>query len=164
MLGGMSSRGQTGSDRQVEAVLKASQALVAIVARSFVEADSTITLPQWRVLVILSGHGPLNPGAIAQWMGVHPSNTTRACDVLVKAGLIDRRENPEDRRRQLLTLTDEGEAFVQSMFDFRRAAIAGVLDLLPASQRKQLAESMEAFAEAAGESPEQFVPSSAWPH
>jgi len=50
------------------------------------------------------------------------------------------------------------------LLDFRRAAIAGVLDKLSASQRKQLAESMQAFVDAAGESPESFVPSSAWPH
>lgn len=163
MLCGMANR-PTGSDPQVEAVLRASQALVAIVARSFAETETPITLPQWRVLVILSGHGPLNPSAIAQWMGVHPSNTTRACDVLVRAGLVDRRENPEDRRRLLLTLTDQGEALVESLLDFRREAISTVLDKLPDAQRKHLAESMQAFADAAGESPERLTPASAWPH
>ena len=154
----------TESSRQVEAVMLASKALVAIVARSFAETDTQLTLPQWRVLVILHGHGPLNPGAIAQWMGVHPSNTTRACDVLVKAGLVDRRENPDDRRQMLLTTTDEGEAMVGSLLDFRRGAIRAILDKLPDRQRQQLTESMEAFADAAGDSPERLMPTSAWTH
>ena len=154
----------TGSSRQVEAVLRASQTLVAIVARSFAEIEAPITLPQWRVLVILHGHGPLKASAVAQWMGVHPSNTTRSCDVLVRAGLIDRRENPEDRRQLLLTLTDQGEGLVESLLDFRRQAIAAVLDKLPASHREHLAESMEAFAAAAGASPEKLMPVSDWPH
>lgn len=137
---------------------------MAIVARSFAEIDTPITLPQWRVLVILHGYGPLNPSAVAQWMGVHASNTTRSCDVLVRAGLIDRREDPEDRRRLMLTLTDRGEGLVESLLDFRREAIAAVLEKLPESHREHLAESMEAFADAAGASPEKFMPVSDWPH
>jgi DNA-binding MarR family transcriptional regulator len=158
----MPPRRPTQRERQVESVLQASQALVAIVARSFVEAETTFTLSQWRLLVILSGHGPLNPSAIARWMGVHPSNTTRACDALVRAGLLDRRESREDRRHTMLTLTPEGHALVDSLLDFRRTAIDGVLQKLPAAQRKQVGEAMQAFADAAGESPERFVHGPGW--
>lgn len=145
-------------------MLQASQALVAIVARSFAEVERPITLPQWRVLVILGGHEPLNPSAIARWMGVHPSNTTRACDALVKAGLLQRQESLNDRRLTMLTLTLAGHELVDSLLDFRREAIGGVLDKLPAAQRKQVGDAMQTFADAAGESPERFVPGSAWRH
>jgi DNA-binding MarR family transcriptional regulator len=153
----MPPRRPTQRERQVESVLLASQALVAIVTRSFAEVETSITLPQWRVLVILNGHGSLTPSVIARWMGVHPSNTTRACDVLVRAGLLDRRESVKDRRQNVLTLTPEGQTLVDSLLDFRRDAIAGVLEKLPAAQRKLVSEAMQAFADAAGENPEQFV-------
>jgi DNA-binding MarR family transcriptional regulator len=158
----MPSNSTNERQQQVESVLLASQALVAIVVRSFVEVETSITLPQWRVLVILNGHGPLTPSVIARWMGVHPSNTTRACDALVGAGLLDRRESLEDRRQTMLTLTAEGKALVDSMLDFRREAIDEVLDKLPAGQRKQVGEAMQAFADAAGETPEQFLHGIGW--
>jgi DNA-binding MarR family transcriptional regulator len=158
----MPERPPTPRDQQVESVLLASQALVAIVVRSFVEVETSITLSQLRLLVILKRHGPLNPSAIARWMGVHPSNTTRACDALVREGLLDRRESQEDRRLTVLTLTPEGQSLVESLLDFRRTAIAGVLDTLPAAQRQQIGEAMQAFADAAGEVPPQVGDGATW--
>jgi DNA-binding MarR family transcriptional regulator len=148
---------QSKKEREVEAVMAASRALVAIVTRSFAEADVAITLPQWRVLVIVGNYGPLYPGALARWMEVHPSNATRSCDGLVRAGLLDRREDPDDRRRMLLTLTGKGEKLVDSLLGYRRQAITSILDELPAASRRHLAESMQAFADAAGDHPEHFV-------
>src|SRR5262245_24678834 len=93
----------TKKEREVEAVMAASRALVAIVARSFSEANVPITLQQWRVLVVVSSFGPIYPGELAKWMDMHPSNATRTCDALVRANLVNRREDPGDRRRIALT-------------------------------------------------------------
>ncbi len=147
----------TKKEREVEAVMAASRALVAIVARSFSESDVGITLQQWRVLVVVSQFGPLYPGALAEWMGVHPSNATRACDALVRARLLDRREDPGDRRRMALTLTRKGEKLVATLLEHRRRAIAAILDEMPATQRRKLATAMQEFADAAGDNPEHFM-------
>jgi DNA-binding MarR family transcriptional regulator len=147
----------TKKEREVEAVMAASRALVAIVARSFAEADVAITLQQWRVLVIVSNFGPISPGELAKWLGVHPSSATRACDALVRARLLDRREDPHDRRRMVLTLTGEGEGLVDAMHGYRRQAIANILDELPSARRGQLAEAMQDFADTAGDNPEHFI-------
>jgi len=48
---------------------------------------------------------------IANAMNVDPSTISRTLDRIAKRGLIDRNENPEDRRTKLLTLTEDGEAF-----------------------------------------------------
>jgi DNA-binding MarR family transcriptional regulator len=145
-------------EREVEAVMAASRALVAIVARSFAEADFAISLAQWRVLVIVENYGPLNPGELARWMGVHPSNATRACDSLVRAKLLDRREDPEDRRRMVLSLTSKGKGLVEALLGHRRDAIAAILDGMPTARRTQLAHAMQEFADAAGDNPEHFMP------
>lgn len=125
--------------------------MVAVVAQSLAEADVAITLPQWRALVVVDRHGPLNMSAMAQWMGVHPSNATRACEGLVRAGLLTRREDPADRRRQVLTLSDNGKQFVESLLEHRRQAIARVVDRVPAERRMRLSEAMRDFAEAVGD-------------
>src|SRR4051794_18802315 len=126
----------TKKEREVESVMAASRALVAIVARSFAEADVAITLQQWRLLVIVSSFGPVSPGGLARWMDIHPSKATRMCDSLAKAGLLDRREDPGDRRRTLLSLTRQGDRLVDKLHCYRRQAIASILDQLPAASRR----------------------------
>jgi DNA-binding MarR family transcriptional regulator len=146
----------TKTERELDAVMAASRALVAIVARSFAEADVAITLQQWRVLVVVAHFGPLSPGELAKWLAVHKSNATRMCDALVGAGLLDRREDPDNRRRMVLSLTADGEAVVDSLQAYRRQAIATILDQVPPRRRGQVAEAMQAFADAAGDRPEHY--------
>lgn len=147
----------TKKEREVEAVMAASRALVAIVARSFAEADVAITLQQWRVLVIVINFGPMTPGAVAKWMDIHPSTATRLCDGLVRAKMLDRREDPVDRRRMVLSLTGSGQTLVETLHGYRRQAIANILAEMPAATRSQLAKAMQDFADAAGDHPEQFI-------
>jgi DNA-binding MarR family transcriptional regulator len=147
----------TQKERDVEAVMAASRALVAIVARSFEESEVPITLQQWRVLVIVSSFGPVSAGGLARWMEVHPSKATRMCDGLAKARLISRRQDPDDRRRTRLSLTSRGQKLVDELHGYRREAIAAILDQLPAASRHRLGTAMQEFADVAGDSPEQFV-------
>jgi len=147
----------TKKEREVEAVMAASRAMVAIVARSFAEAEVPITLQQWRVLVIVGGFGPISPGDLARWMGIHPSKATRMCDGLASAGLLERRKDPDDRRRTLLSLTRRGSNLVEALHGHRRQAIATILEQLSAASRRDLAAAMQEFADVAGDSPEQFV-------
>jgi DNA-binding MarR family transcriptional regulator len=151
-------------DSQADAVIEASRVLVAIMARSLAEMDVSITLPQWRVLVITNRYGPLNMGAISDWMGVHPSNATRACDALVKAGLLRRSEDPDDRRRQLLQLSARGQELVDQLNRHRRDAITNVLKAIPQERREQLSSAMQEFADAAGANPEELASALGWAH
>ena len=63
----------TDVDSVTEAVLTASRLLVAVSARSIAAVDETITLPQFRLLVILHSRGPLKHATLAELMGVTPS-------------------------------------------------------------------------------------------
>ena len=140
----------------------AARALVGISARSLVDVDDVVTPPQLRVLVMIASRGPLNLGAVARGLGVHPSNATRACDRLVVAGLLDRRDDPADRRNLLLQLTEEGRTLVDQIMDRRRHAIAEVLARMPALQRTALIPVLVTFAEAAGELDDEHLWSLGW--
>src|ERR1700739_161757 len=65
-----------------DALLTASRLLMAISARSIGEVDETITIPQFRTLVILSNRGPINLATLAGLLGVQPSATGRLADRL----------------------------------------------------------------------------------
>lgn len=134
--------------------MAAARVLVSVVAQSVARVEDQVSLPQFRVLVMVATKGPLNLSAVAESLGVHPSNATRTVDRLVTAGLLDRRDAPADRRQVSLTLTERGEQLVESVFAQRRAAIRQVLAKMPANRRQQLPPSLECFAEAAGEMPE----------
>lgn len=148
----------SGTAEEVEAVLVAARVLVAVSAQSVALIEDVVTLPQFRVLVIVTSRGPLNLGAMAEALGVHPSNATRACDRLVAAGLLDRRDDPADRRNLVLELTAAGRALVEQVMDYRRTAVAEILARMPDRQRAALVPVLQSFAAAGGEVPA----SSAW--
>jgi DNA-binding MarR family transcriptional regulator len=146
----------------VEAVMAAARVLVALSAQSVAAVEDRVTLPQLRVLVIVASRTAPNLGAIANGLGVHPSNATRAVDRLVSAGLLDRSDDPTDRRNLLLKLTGKGQALVDHVMDRRRTAIAAILERMPPSRRRSLVPAMRAFAEAGGENLDDAAWSLGW--
>jgi DNA-binding MarR family transcriptional regulator len=69
-----------------DATLLASRALLAVVARSLASALEVVTLPQFRVLVVLSTTGPMRMGALADRMQANQSTFTRTMDRIVAGG------------------------------------------------------------------------------
>lgn len=136
---------------QVDAVMRASRALIGIAAASIATVDSVVTVPQLRVLMMLSTRGPLNLLAVAEALEVNPSNASRTCDRLLKAGLLDRRRDSADRRHLNLTLTPEGHALVDRVTSHRRTAVGKVLRKMSPAEREQLADVLDRFADVAGE-------------
>lgn len=144
-------RGSELQPDHVDAVVRASRALVGIAAASMAGIDDVVTVPQFRVLVMIDTRGPMNLAAVAAELDVNPSNASRTCDRLIKAGLLDRRASEVDRRNIALTLTPAGRRLVDKVTRRRRAAIARVLRKMDAADRAALADALTAFGEAAGE-------------
>lgn len=141
----------TGADLSVEevvdAVLASSRALVAVSARSIAGAKR-VTLPQFRMLVVLDG-APTNLSGLAEALDVAPSTAMRMVDRLVAAGLLDRTVRPGNRRETRLTLTAAGRRTVRTVTARRRRDLRAVIDRIPPAQHAQLAAAMAAFAAAA---------------
>jgi DNA-binding MarR family transcriptional regulator len=131
--------------------MRASRALVGITAASVAAVDDVVTVAQLRVLMMLSTRGPQNLLSVAEALQVNPSNASRSCDRLIKAGLLQRNEDPTDRRNLILTLTRDGSALVKRVTRHRRNAITRVLVKMTAKEGQQLAEALDKFATAAGE-------------
>ncbi len=138
-------------DPVIDAVLHASRALVAVAARSIAAAAEGVTLPQYRVLVLLASYSPQGVAALAASIDVSPSTVTRMCDRLVTKGLVRRRTSSADRRQVQLGLTVEGRKVVQQVTDHRRTEIARIVQTLSAVQRTQLVDALDTFADSAGE-------------
>ncbi|MEU2271452.1 MarR family transcriptional regulator [Streptomyces olindensis] len=138
-------------DAVTRAVLTASRLLVAVSARSLSAVEERVTLPQFRMLVVLSTRGATKLVALADLLQVAPSTAMRMVDRLIAAGLADRHHNPDNRRETLLQLTEEGRRTVEDVTARRRAEIATIVERLSPTQRLALVEALTAFNEAGGE-------------
>ena len=112
---------------------------------------------QYRTLVLLGSRGEMNVGSVAAALDVHQSTATRLCDRLVAKGLVSRRTSEESRREVFIALTRAGRALIRTVTTRRRREIAKIMDHLQPGERARLVEAFTAFADAAGE-----VPDDAW--
>ncbi len=146
----------TASDEEVvDAVVSASRALVAVAARSLAGIGSDITLTQYRALVVLASRGGQRAADLAAALDVTPSTATRMCDRLVRKGLIERNRPDDDRRALDIVISDQGRVLLRQVTRRRRAEVGRILGAMPSAGREKLVAALRAFADAAGEIPEQ---------
>ncbi|MFJ8939333.1 MarR family winged helix-turn-helix transcriptional regulator [Streptomyces sp. NPDC102365] len=152
-VAGVDTAGVDDVDAVTRAVLTASRVLVAVSARSLAQVEERVTLPQVRMLVVLSTRGATKLVTLADLLQVAPSTAMRMVDRLITAGLADRQTNPGNRRETLLRLTEEGRRTVEDVTARRRAEIATIVERLTPGQRTAIVEALTAFSEAGGEPP-----------
>ena len=138
-------------DGITDALLTASRLLVAGSAQSIANVDETLTIPQFRTMVILSARGPVKLATLAGLLDVAPSTIGRMVERLVSAGLIDRQPNPDSRREVVVELTARGLDVVAGVTGHRRRRIAEVVRTMPPRERRGLIRALTAFTDAGGE-------------
>ncbi|KJK47094.1 hypothetical protein UK23_21410 [Lentzea aerocolonigenes] len=141
----------TDIDVLTDAVLTASRLLVAVSAQSIAAVGDAITLPQFRVLVVLDSRGPMKLTTLAEILDVNPSTATRMVDRLFSSELVARQQNPASRREVVIELTPAGRKIVRSVTRRRRTAIGKIVQRMPERDRRGLVDALVAFAEAGGE-------------
>jgi DNA-binding MarR family transcriptional regulator len=92
-----------------------------------------LSLSQYRVLALL-GEGSTASSVLARQLAVSAPSVTSVVDGLVGRGLVERRPDPEDRRRLTLLLTKDGAkllAAADTAAEARLDEIAGFADDAP---------------------------------
>lgn len=85
------------------------------------------TRAQWGVLARLRRQEGLNQAALAELMDLQPISLARLLDRLQGQNLIERREDPADRRAYRLYLTPAGRALVDELDEVRTEIAQEVL-------------------------------------
>jgi DNA-binding MarR family transcriptional regulator len=152
----------TSPEGHADFVLAASRALVAMTARSIAAVRKSADPVEVRVLVIVSARETVSLREVAESLGVHVSTASRLCDRMVTEGLLDRRDDPADRRQLALRLTAEGARVVSGMLNHRRRAVGRILARMNGDQLDQLDAGLRAFADAAGDVPERDLWTLGW--
>lgn len=144
-------RTSTTAAPDVDVVLDACRALVAISARSVEAVAGRVDLVQLRILVVLARRETASLRDVVDATGLHPTRASRHCDRLVAKKFITRTDDPDDRRVLRLALAPAGHKLVRRVVDARRDAIAPALAAMSATRRAELVRSLRAFTVASGE-------------
>lgn len=97
-------------------------------------------------LRLLFQKGTATPTELAKHTGLTSGATTAMLDRLEKAGLIERRPNPNDRRGTLIKPAKSSEANVASWFEPTRVAINELISSYSESDLEIIADVFERFA------------------
>jgi DNA-binding MarR family transcriptional regulator len=80
------------------------------------------------ILKLLSHQGPMRLSAMAQVLGLDASTVSRHARQLEDNGLLERTDDPDDRRASRLAVSEKGGAALAQGFETRRRAIATALE------------------------------------
>jgi DNA-binding MarR family transcriptional regulator len=108
-----------------------------------------LTMQQLRTLMILSFRGSASGQELADGLGVHLSTVTGLINRLLARGLVERGEDPDDRRVRRVRLTAEGTRLIQQMRDAGRLHKRRLLQQLDNAALAQMADAMDALNTAA---------------
>jgi MarR family transcriptional regulator for hemolysin len=101
-----------------------------------------LTLAQARVLVHLARNEGISQVALSAILEVQPITLLRQIDRLEKAGLVQRRVHPNDRRMQQLYLTPASQPLLQRIFAVGTELQGEVMAGLSEAERSQLLDSL----------------------
>ena len=91
------------------------------------QQQSDLTIPQWRILLNLAQFGQSHAKALCEQAAMDKSTVSRAIKALIDKRYVLSLENPQDKRANLLALSDEGHSLYQQLAP---AALAWEQDLL----------------------------------
>ncbi|WP_369373429.1 MarR family winged helix-turn-helix transcriptional regulator [Streptomyces sp. cg36] len=106
------------------------------------EAVDEVTYP---VLSALARTGPRSAAELAPDVGIDRSGVTRRATRLEAAGLVRREPDPDDRRAQLLVLTEHGRRTVAELRERLAAHITAGLADWPPGEAEAFAQRLRHF-------------------
>jgi DNA-binding MarR family transcriptional regulator len=92
-----------------------------------VQAEGELTLPESAALTRLDRGGPSTASALARLEQISPQSMGATLGALEARGLIERRPDPQDGRRVVLSITDAGGQVLQNKRNARAERLARAL-------------------------------------
>jgi DNA-binding MarR family transcriptional regulator len=88
---------------------------------------------------------------VSEGFDITPAAASQLVDKLVQSGLMQRVEDPDDRRAKLLSLTDKGRELIQQGIEERYRWVEELAAKLSAEERLQVSEALNIMTRAAQE-------------
>ena len=129
----------------MEPLMVASRAVNAVIVKSLAAVDADLTVPQLRVMVILSRTTSVSLSEVAQKIGISASNASRTCDQLVRRGLVVRTEDQDDRRRLSLAPSAAGRRMLRQVMRRRQHLLEQIVGEMSDQDQRALMTALVAF-------------------
>jgi DNA-binding MarR family transcriptional regulator len=108
-----------------------------------------LSFSQINILMRLFHRGNTSVSEIGEQLDVTNAAASQAVDRLVGLGLIERTEDPDDRRTRRLALTQKGHATIEKGIEARCNWIEGVTNALNPEQQNMIISALTLLTEAA---------------
>jgi DNA-binding MarR family transcriptional regulator len=115
--------------------------------KRFMDATD-LSFSQISILMRLAHGGSAGVSEIGGQLGVTNAAASQAVDRLVGLGLIERTEDPQDRRAKRLALTQKGRALVEKGVRARSQWIEDLAQALPPEQQSVIVSALTLLTEA----------------
>ena len=92
-----------------------------------------LTMSQTKAMYLLVAAGPLRMTELAHRLGVTNSTATGQVDRLVELGLLERHEDPADRRQVVVHATDHGAAMLERFRELNSRRMREMLAFIDAA-------------------------------
>jgi MarR family transcriptional regulator, 2-MHQ and catechol-resistance regulon repressor len=111
-------------------------------------AEEGLTIPQTEILAILKKKGPLAQQSLAEGLSVTKGNVAQVVDRLHKSGMILRTEIAENRRANLLKITDKGRKILEKILPKFIESLNQLFAAFPTDRGNRLLEDLRELEEA----------------
>jgi DNA-binding MarR family transcriptional regulator len=111
--------------------------------------ESGLSMPQMSTLMHLRHHGACGVSKVSAHLGVTNAAASQMVEKLVQLGLLERVEDPHDRRSKQLSLTSRGEALIQKGIEARRRWLENLVTVLTPERQKAVVAALPYLIEAA---------------
>jgi DNA-binding MarR family transcriptional regulator len=101
---------------------------------------------QLAALYVLADGSTTTVGDLADVLGRSPSATSRLVDGLARRRLVERHEEPEDRRQRLVALTQRGKALLRAVDRARADQFLTTIRPMPTTERAVVAMGVAVLA------------------
>jgi len=116
--------------------------------KRFMDATA-LSFSQINILMRLVHGGSTGVSEIGSQLGVSNAAASQAVDRLVLLDLIERTEDPEDRRAKRLVLTQKGRTLIEEGVEARSKWIESLTDALTPEQQNMIISALTLLTEAA---------------
>jgi DNA-binding MarR family transcriptional regulator len=111
-------------------------------------ADLDLTFTQIKALCALEADGEeRSVKALAESLGLSLPTMSRAVDGLFERGMVDRKEDPSDRRMKRVSLTDAGRTAPRALNAARLSALQELIGSLTDEEAAALQQALELILE-----------------
>ena len=110
-----------------------------------------LSMPQFSMMMQMYHRGDCGMSQVSERFEITPAAASQLVDKLVQGGLIQRVEDPNDRRAKLLSLTEKGRELIEQGIEERYRWVGELSNKLSAEELTKISEALDLMTRAGQE-------------